>query len=128
MAITKRIFPYTDKCYSIGTVYVNWPGVCKHFGWDPAKLCGPVIMAMSDDDAKREANCCWGHPQGHASHKAPQVDGKPFRLTDHKAKLTEKGLTVVRDELKAAAKAGKPPSGQPTKVGATLVYPARHFG
>ena len=108
-----------------GTVYVDFPAVCKHFGWDPTKVCGPVVMSAGDNP---EGNCPYDHPAGCALHHMPKVKGKPFKLADYKAKLQELGLTVVKPELQAMRKAGKKPSGSPRKVGNALIYPTPHFG
>jgi hypothetical protein len=106
-----------------GSIWVDWPGVCKHLGMDP-ELSGPVIMGVGQNP---EGNCPWGHPKGSPKHKRPMVKGKPFDLKDYKEELTKLGLTTFRPELKAEAEAGKNPPGTPKKVGSTLVYPARHF-
>lgn len=127
LAAQKRIFPYEDGTFSIGSVHVDWPGICKLNGWDPTKLCGPVTMAMG---TSREANCCWGHAAGCAAHIVPKLkNGKAFVASEHKADYTAKGLTTVREVLKAEAKTGKPPPGEPRMTrGGVAVYPARHFG
>jgi hypothetical protein len=111
-------------CLSTGPFYVDFPGICQHFGWDKTKLCGPTIMAVG---GWPEGNCCYDHPAGCALHNVPKVGGKPFKLTDHKAELQKLGLTVHRKELKEMCKAGGKPNGTPRKVGNTLVYPAPHF-
>jgi hypothetical protein len=116
----RRIFLYDDDTFSIGTVWVDWPGVCKHFGWDPKLYCGTVVMSSSTSPEK----ACG---QGCAKHVWPKVDGKTFRLEDHRETLIRKGLTSVKKELQDDKRANKPPPGVPKKVGAALIYPARHF-
>ena len=106
-----------------GTIYVKWPAICKHFGWDITKLCGPYVMAANLDTAAN--NCVSGH-----KHHGPRptVNGKPFHLADHKAELVKLGLTEAREELKAMLKAGEKPPGAPKKMGKALIYPVPHFG
>ena len=82
-------------------------------------------MAMGPNP---EGNCCYGHKAGDKMHQLPMVKGKPFSCKEHRRDLVELGLTVQRKELKEEMKAGKPIPGVPKKVGAALVYPARHFG
>jgi hypothetical protein len=105
-----------------GSVHVDWPGVCKRFNWDPAKVCGPTTMAAVDP-AHREENCCYGHAAGCDKHKQPMAKGKLFVLVDHKAELVKAGLTTFHDELRS----GKKPPGTPKTVGDVVIYPARHF-
>ena len=107
-----------------GAIYVNFPGVCKHFGWNPTKLCGPTVMAMG---ASPEGNCCFFHPPGCALHNKPKVNGKPFVLSDHKAKLEELGLAGYKAELAELRKTGGKPPGTPRKIGKAMVYPVPHF-
>ena len=102
---------------------VDHPGVCKHFGLDHKKICGPYLMAMGN----REANCCFEHGPDSPLHWIPKVQGKPFHLTDHKAELEAKGLSVFRQELKDEGAAGKKPPGKPKDMNGVPVYPARHF-
>ena len=117
--------PPTDPT-ATGAYLVDWPGVCKHFGWERSKLCGPVIMGVNPQTAHR--NCPAGHPEKCSAHEPPMVNGKPFALVDHRKQLVEAGLTTYREKLKAMqAKKGKP-SGKPTKTGALTIYPAPHFG
>ena len=121
--VTKRTAP----CTALADKYmVDWPGICKHFGWrDHKALCGPTIMSMSPNP---ENSCIWGHAKGCAAHQKPKVDGKPFRLQDHRQQLAQLGLTKVCVELQSQAQAGKKPSGNPKMVGSTPVYPTPHFG
>lgn len=106
-------------------VHVNWPEVCKHFGWS-SDMCGPVAMAMDRDTA--ESHCCYGHTAGCTAHKQPLAGGVPFKLADHRAELMKLGLTRVPEELKADAKAKKKPPGTPKMTNGVPIYPARHFG
>ena len=108
-----------------GTVHVDWPGVCKHFGWS-TDVCGPVAMAF--DRKSAETHCCYGHAAGCQAHKQQLAEGAPFELKDHREKLNELGLTGVKDELKADAKAKKKPPGTPKMTRGHPIYPARHFG
>ena len=94
-------------------------------GWDPTKLCGPVIMAAG---AFPEGNCCLGHAKGSPLHTPPHVNGKPFKLEDYKARFERLGLTGPKKELADMRKANGKPKGTPRKIGNTLVYPAPHFG
>ena len=122
-AHTRSVSPFPTYA---GNVAVDWPGVCKHFGWDASKLCGPCCMAFSRE--KADENCPWGHPAGDPRHTPPKVDGKPFELRDHQKKLVEAKLTVPNvKELREDVARGKPP-GKPKQIGDTLVYPQRHFG
>ena len=116
----RRIYLYADGTFSVGTVWVNWPEVCKHFSWDPKLYCGPVVMSGSSSP---ERAC--GH--GCAKHVWPKVNGQTFKLEDHRDELNRLGLTGVKKELQDDKKANKPPPGVPKKVGTALVYPARHF-
>lgn len=50
----KRVFYYDDGKFSMMTRLVDWPKVCEKFGWDQAKLCGPVIMSHARN---RDTNC-----------------------------------------------------------------------
>ena len=85
-------------------------------------------MGTSDDPRKNEANCCYGHETGCARHlRQPTVDGKPFKLSEHKDALVKAGLTVFRDELLDEGNKGRPPPGIPKDIGGARVYPARHF-
>jgi hypothetical protein len=99
---------------------VDWPAICKKYSWDQKALCGPVIMATC---AVAHTNCISGHPHNCAAHKAPNVNGKPFKLEDHKQELMILGLTKKVDQLGR----DKTPSGQPKMVGKTPVYAAQHF-
>ena len=117
----KGLFPYDDGSYSVGTVHVDWPNICKLKGWDMAKYCGPRVMAMGSDP---DRYCCYGCPK-HAPQ--PMVDGKPFDAAEHRDQLNALGLTGVKKELQEDRKAKRKPPGVPKKVGAALVYPARHF-
>ena len=107
-----------------GAIFVNFPGVCKHFNWNPTKLCGPTVMAMG---ASPEGNCCFFHSPGCALHNAPKVGGKPFVLSEHKEKLEELGLTTYKAELAELRKTGGKPPGTPRKIGKAMVYPVPHF-
>ena len=85
-------------------------------------------MGTSDDPRKNEANCCYGHETGCARHlRQPTVDGKPFKLSEHKDALVKAGLTVFREELRYEGSEGRPPPGIPKDIGGARVYPARHF-
>jgi len=55
------------------------------------------------------------------------VDGKPFKLSEHKDALVKAGLTVFREELRYEGSEGIPPPGIPKDIGGARVYPARHF-
>ena len=105
-------------------MYVKFPAVCKHFGWDPARVCGPCVMAAG---GPAEGNCCYFHPQGSPLHNQPKVAGKPFVLKDHQSQLQTLGLTVPKPELAALRDAGKKPPGTPRKIGGAMVYPVPHF-
>ena len=110
---------------TVGASHYRIPEICKHFGWDPAKICGPTLFAQSEHP---EANCCFGHTLGCTLHKArPLVNGRPFVLSEHSAKLEELGLIVRRPELAALRNQGKKPPGVPRKIGDALVYPLPHF-
>ena len=82
---------------------------------------------MAYDRKTAEANCCFGHTAGCAAHKQLLADGKPFVLQDHKEELNKAGLTSVKDELKADAKAKKKPPGKPTLKNGVPIYPVRRF-
>ena len=109
-----------------GVYGIDFPGICQKFGWDPKKLCGPCICAMTK---LPEENCPeeWNHPRGCAAHKLPLVDGKPFRFIDHVDELTKLGLTMRGDGLVKMRKEGKKPPGTPKDVRGLKVYPAWHF-
>ena len=109
-----------------GNFYVDWIGVCKHFGWSPKELCGPVIMAFNAAEA--EAHCPGGYASGSKAFQRPQVKGKTFNLSNHKAELQKLGLCGFQADLKAEREAGKPPPGNPKKVNGVNLFPARHFG
>ena len=79
-----------------GAQYVDFPAICKTMGWDPAKLCGPVVMAAGKFP---EGNCCYGHAKGSPLHTVPKVNGKPFALEDFKARFESEGLTGAKKEL-----------------------------
>ena len=117
----KGLYPYDDGSYSVGTVHINWPGICDKFGWDKTKYCGPKTMAMGSDP---DRYCCYGCPK-HAPQ--PMLNGKPFDAAEHRDELNALGLTGVKKELQEERKAKSKPPGVPKKVGAALVYPARHF-
>lgn len=109
-----------------GNVYVDWIGICTHFGWNPKELCGPVIVAY--DAATAESHCPGGHASGSKAFQRPMVKGKPFNIANHKDELQKLGLCGFQAELKAEREAGKPPPGNPKKVNGVNVYPARrHF-
>lgn len=121
----KRIFMYDDGTFSIGALHVDWPGVCKHFGWDREKLCGPCVMAVNADTC--DTHCPADHPAGCAQHRA-KLKGKPFAMTkERQEELNKLGLTVVREQLKEERRTGAKPPGTPKTQGKMLVYPARHF-
>jgi hypothetical protein len=40
-----NILYYEDGKYSKGKFMVDWPGVCRKYGWDAGQLCGPVVMS-----------------------------------------------------------------------------------
>ena len=122
--VTKRIFVYENKDFSINTVYCRWPQVAAHLGIDP-NLCGPCTMAFNEK--RREEPCPWGHAPGCAAHKIPMVKGKPFSMPEYQPELDRLKLTEVRDELKAEKAANKKPPGPPRKVNGTDVYPTRPF-
>ena len=71
---------------------VDWPGVCKHFGWDPKKLHGPWVMAPT----------LRGDYRAPDSWKRPTVDGKPFFAKSYADQLQKAGLLKVQ---------AKPPGG-----------------
>ena len=101
------------------------PAICKFFGWDPKKICGPTLFS---DARFPEGNCCYGHAAGCALHTfKPTVNGKPFVLSDHRAKLQEQGLTKRPKELVAMIQKGGKPQGAPRQIGNTLIYPVQHF-
>ena len=114
-----------DDPPATGVQHYAWPAICKHFNLDPAKLCGPVIVARTGFP---EGNCCFGHPLGSPLHKSPTVASKPFAIADHHTKLKELGLVGTKSELVAMVEAKGTPSGTPKKIGQALVYPAPHFG
>ena len=105
-----------------GSVYVKWIDQCKKFGWDPDKLCGPVVNSM----VPSEVNCPFGHPAGCPKHKRPVVDNKPFDIKDHKDALIAAGITTVQKQLKDDNEAGRKPPGKKMENGHP-VYAARHF-
>ena len=39
-----HVYYYADGKFSIGTNLYDWPGICEHFGWDPASVCGPFVI------------------------------------------------------------------------------------
>ena len=99
-----------------GNHYVDSPGVGKHFashggkGWDEKKLCGPKVMGGHEDPERNELNCCYKHPAGCERHKnRPTVNGKPFKLSEHKDALVKAGLAGSRQELQNDGIAGRPP-------------------
>ena len=106
-----------------GKHFVEWKGVCSHFGWDKARLCGPVTMALSGG----AGNCPYGHEANSPMHNTPKVNGAPFKLQQHAAALKQAGLLTTPKELESERAQGKPPPGQAKKVNGTLVFPARHF-
>ena len=117
--------PMRLTCPRAGNYYVDWAGVCKHFGWNPKELCGPVAMSFNASAA--ETHCPGGHTAGCKAHQPPKVKGKPFKLAEHKDELQKLGLSVFQQQLKDEREAGKPPPGKPTKVKGQDVYPARLF-
>ena len=117
-----------------GNHFVDFPGVCKYFathggkGWDEKRLCGPKVMGASSDPQKNELNCCYKHPPGCERHKNhPTVNGKPFKLEEHKDALSKAGLAGFRQELQDDGAAGRPPPGVPKEINNVKIYPARHF-
>ena len=108
-----------------GAQYVDFPAICKTMGWDPAKLCGPVVMAAGKFP---EGNCCYGHAKGSPLHTVPKVNGKPFALEDFKARFEREGLTGAKKELSDMRRAGGTPEGTARKIGKALIYPVPHFG
>ena len=76
--------------------------------WDPAKLCGPVIMSSGGFP---EGNCCFYHAKGTHLHDPPTVNGKPFALADHKERFERLGLTTVKQELVEMRRANGKPKG-----------------
>ena len=107
-----------------GMVYYAWPGICKHFGWDAAKLCGPTTMARNGFP---EGLCCFGHPKGSPLHNTPKVAGKPFAIGPHYKELQKLNLVGFRPELKAMKEGTGKPEGAPRKIGHAMVYPVPHF-
>ena len=103
---------------------MDFPAICKHFGWDRTKLCGPVTMAFCKNP---EENCCFGHSPGSSAHTKPLVRGKAFNPQEHREELEKMGLPAVQEALKAEGKANAKPPGQPKRVNGAVVYPARHF-
>ena len=115
-----------------GNHYVNFPRVCKHFTshggkrWDVKKLCGPKVMGGHEDPERNDSNCCYKHPAGCERHKNhPTVNGKPFKLSEHKAGLVKAGLAGFRQELQNDGIAGRPPPGVPKEINGVKIYPAR---
>ena len=106
---------------------MNYPGICKELGIDPAQHCGPVMM-QTGLFATREGNCCYNHPKGSPLHNLPVLKGKTFALEDYQERLEAKGLVVKKKELAAMKRKGDKPPGTPRKVGNALVYPVPHFG
>ena len=76
----------------------------------------------------REVNCPGKHKKGCDCHLPQMVNGKPWRLADHKDELTAEGLTSKPPLLVKLTGAKKPPPGKPKMVGSTLVYPKPNFG
>ena len=100
--------------------------MCKHYGWDAKKLCGPVVMAY--DLGGKEGNCNnEKHSLGCAHHLQPFVGGKPFASIDHRDELAKLKLCWEPPELARDHKANKKPPGSAKLVDGVLVYPARHF-
>lgn len=52
----KNIYHYDDGSFSLKQWHFKWPAICRKFGWDVDKLCGPVIMARTTAK-NREHNC-----------------------------------------------------------------------
>ena len=106
----------------------NFPAICKKYGWDMSKLCGPTLLAINQH--KAEDNCPLKHTKGGVEHgQQPKVAGKPFEMTKEIFDtLKKEGLISFQQELKDEREAGTQPPGQPTKNRAgALVWPARHF-
>ena len=106
-----------------GSQYIHWPGICKELGLEPNKVCGPTLMEAGGFP---EGSCCFNHPKGSPLHAAV-VNGKPFKVREHWARLKRLGLITHKKELAALRLAGGKPPGTPTKIGQTLVYPVPHF-
>ena len=115
------------RVLAAGAFGVDFPGICKKYGWDAKKLCGPCVCAMGNDP---EAYCPeeWNHARGCAAHKPPAVNGKPFKFYDHLDELTKEGLTSRGEGLVKMRKEHKKPPGTPKDVRGLKVYPAWHFG
>ena len=94
-------------------------------GWEPAKLCGPTIMAVGNF---AEGNCCYHHAKNSPLHDPPLVNGKPFALVDHKERFERLGLTSIKKELADMRREKGKPKGTPRKIGKALIYPVPHFG
>lgn len=108
-----------------GAQYIDFPGICKEMGWEPAKLCGPVICAMGGFP---EGNCPFGHPKNSPLHQSPKVQGKPFKMADFSERFSQIGLVQRKQELAIMRNKGGTPAGAPRKIGKALVYPMPHFG
>lgn len=52
----KNIFYYDDGSFSLKQWHFKWPAICRKFGWEADKLCGPVVMARTNPK-NREHNC-----------------------------------------------------------------------
>ena len=69
-------------------------------------------MGAHNDPRKNEENCCYRHVMGGTLHQnQPTVDGRPFKLLEHKDALVKAGLTVFRQELRDEGYEGRPPPG-----------------
>lgn len=53
----KRVYYYDDGTYSMKNRLIDWPGICKRFGWNERDWCGPVAMTFSKLDKNRDHNC-----------------------------------------------------------------------
>ena len=79
--------PMRLTCPRAGNYYVDWAGVCKHFGWNPKELCGPVVMSFNASAA--ETHCPGGHTAGCKAHQPPKVKGKPFKLAEQQRRAAK---------------------------------------
>ena len=111
-----------------GGILVQWPPICKHFGWgDHTKLCGPYVMSADTARGARDERCRW-HDHASPLHHVPKVKGKEFELRDHQQDLEKLGLTRRVPELAERLNKGQTPPGKPKRVGKVDVYPTPHFG
>ena len=52
----KAVYHYEDGTFSMGSLLVDWPGICKLNGWDVDAGCGPVQCTMATTKG-RDFNC-----------------------------------------------------------------------